>query len=168
MIRYSPLKLLKKVAPERLVKRMTTKNLSLNRATLKSLSGAADILGRKKLEKVALKVIRQYRKKYSDLREEGESVTEARDTSLNGSVLMVQRVQNEIVFEIKEEIKHTYRGEMYEWLPSDADEPDPEHQLNYGKRFTIGKGEMPGDRPGCRCGMRILVEEEELDLSEDE
>ena len=77
---------------------------------------------------------------------------------------LIQRIQNELVFQIKEGIKEKYEGERYEWLPTDADEPDPEHQLNYGKIFVVGEGEMPGDRIGCKCGMRILVKETELKL----
>lgn len=76
----------------------------------------------------------------------------------------IQRIQNNAVFEIAQSIKENYSGESYEWLPSDADEPDPEHQLNYGKIFQVGVGEMPGDRYGCKCGMNILVKETKLTL----
>lgn len=68
------------------------------------------------------------------------------------------------MFQVAGEIKDRYEGEFYIWLPSDAEEPDPEHQLNYGKKFQVGEGEMPGDRFGCRCGMEILVPETKLDL----
>lgn len=77
---------------------------------------------------------------------------------------LIQRVQNNIVNQIAGEIKDAYRGEYYKWLPSDAAEPDPIHQLKYGKRYQVGKGEMPGDRYGCRCGMFILVKETKLKL----
>ena len=73
-------------------------------------------------------------------------------------------MQNETVFQIGQEIKAEYEGEFYEWLPSDAEEPDPLHQLNYGQVFRIGDGEQPGDRYGCRCGMNILVPEKKLEL----
>jgi hypothetical protein len=76
----------------------------------------------------------------------------------------VARVQNAVVYEIAQDIKDQYRGEFYEWLPSDAETPDPIHQLNYGKKFQMGKGEMPGDRYGCRCGMNVLVSESTLSL----
>jgi hypothetical protein len=68
------------------------------------------------------------------------------------------------VNEIAKDIKRNYKGEYYIWLPSDAENPDPFHQLNYGKKFKIGRGEMPGDRYGCRCGMEVLVEETILDV----
>ncbi len=83
---------------------------------------------------------------------------------MNDKKLLVNRVQNSMVKQIAVSIKEEYLGEFYIWLPSDAMEPDPEHQLKYGKRFQIGKGEMPGDRDGCKCGMDILVKEKELEL----
>jgi hypothetical protein len=88
---------------------------------------------------------------------DGASKAEALDETLNDRKLLVNRVQNNIVFQIKEEIADAYAGEFYEWLPSDAETPDPIHQLNYGSTFQIGVDEMPGDRYGCRCGMNILV-----------
>jgi hypothetical protein len=169
LIRYQPDKLLSKVAPERLIKKLASNQLTLKRATLLSLRGAREILGTEKLEAIALKVLKQYKQTYKDLREETDAtVTEAKEEAINESRLMVQRVQDAVVHEVATEIKHKYHGERYQWLPSDSDEPDPEHQLNYGQIFIVGDGEMPGDRFGCRCGMRILVEDEELDLSEEE
>ena len=54
--------------------------------------------------------------------------------------------------------------EFYRWLPSDAKNPDPEHQLLYGKIFRVGEGDkegnMPGERYGCRCGIEWLTDEE--------
>jgi hypothetical protein len=76
-------------------------------------------------------------------------------------------VQNEVVWQIANGIKEQYGDEDAEWLPSDAEEPDPEHQLNYGKIFRISEGingEIPGERIGCRCGMRILVKQTKLNL----
>ena len=47
-------------------------------------------------------------------------------------------------------------------MPSDAKNPDPEHQLLYGKIFRVGEGDkdgnMPGERYGCRCGIEWLSE----------
>jgi hypothetical protein len=166
LIRYRPDRLLARVAPERLLKKLVSRRLTLKRATLLSLSDAREILGIKKLERIALSVIKQYREKYGELLEEDFSATEAKDEAVNDAGLLVQRVQDSVVLEVSKEIKEKYRGEIYEWLPSDAEEPDPEHQLKYGKRFRVGEGEMPGERFGCRCGMNILVDETELDLSE--
>lgn len=109
-------------------------------------------LDRKSLDNVALKVIKQYKEKNN---------LDAIDLTDKQAI---QRIQNNAVYEIAQGIKENYTGEKYEWLPSDAEEPDPEHQLNYGKIFTIGEGEMPGDRYGCKCGMNILVKESRLTL----
>lgn len=162
-IRFLPSKLLKKVAPKKTVEKLVTQKLTLNRATVTMLT-KSEVLTKPTLEKIALKVIKGYKKTYGDFRDEGASKAQATEDALNGKKLMVARVQNAVVTEISNDVKKQYRGEFYEWLPSDANEPDPLHQLNYGKTFQIGVGEMPGDRYGCRCGMNILVNESQLEL----
>ncbi len=107
--------------------------------------------------KIALKTIKGYRQRVNEDPELKEEI-------LSDPAQLVQRVQNEVVFQVADEIKSSYGGESYTWLPSDADEPDPEHQLNYGKIFQVGDGEMPGDRYGCKCGMEIHVDESSLSL----
>lgn len=129
-----------------------------------SVSG---VLSKKKVEEVAIRVIRSYKETFKEEIKDGSSKTEALDEALNGKKLMVQRVQNLAVFEVGKQVKRAYRGERYEWLPSSASEPDPLHQLNYGKRFWVGRGEMPGDRYGCQCGMRILVDENQLFIDDE-
>ena len=109
-------------------------------------------LNRKNLDDLSLKVIKQYKEKY------GLDSIDATDSQA------IQRIQNNAVYEIAQSIKENYDGAEYEWLPSDADTPDPEHQLNYGKVFKVGVGEMPGERYGCKCGMNILVKETRLNL----
>ena len=162
-IKFEPREELKKIAPKKTIKRLVKKDLSVNRAAITMLANS-DMISKKKLELIALKVIKSYKEKFRDLRKSGESETKSLEEAVNDRRLIVARVQNAIVHEMTSEIKTKYRGEYYEWLPSDAAEPDPEHQLNYGKTFQIGVGEMPGDRPGCRCGMRILVDETKLAL----
>lgn len=124
----------------------------------------ADFLEKNTMENVALKVLKTYKNRYREERDDGASKSEAFDDATNEKALMVNRVQNAVVFEVHNEIKDQYFGEFYEWLPSDAETPDPIHQLNYGETFQIGKGEMPGDRYGCRCGLNILVKENVLKL----
>lgn len=158
MIVYDPTKLLKRIAPERKVKRLLSRSFSLKRAAL-SFVDSIDFLSRRSVSRVALNTIKGYRE-----RVEGDK--DLKQEILDDPKQLVQRVQNEVVLQISSEIKDKYSGEFYVWLPSDADEPDPEHQLNYGKEFQIGDGEMPGDRYGCRCGMQILVKETELNLGE--
>lgn len=163
MIRYLPNEFLRKVAPPAKVKKLVTGNLTLNRAVLSMLTDA-DFLSKGTLEKVALNTIKDYKETYQENKDEGMEPSEAKDEALNDKKDLINRVQNSVVFQIKDEIRDQYAGEFYKWLPSSASEPDPLHQLKYGKKFQIGKGEMPGDRYGCRCGMQILVEETKLDL----
>lgn len=158
---YDPSKMLKKLAPEAKIKKLLTPDLTVKKAAL-SFVDAADFIDRKSVADVALKVTRSYQKRLDLL--EGKDAKSERVDIKSDPKLLIQRVQNEVVTQISEEIKANYEGELYEWLPSDAEEPDPEHQLNYGKVFRVGEGEMPGDRYGCRCGMNILVKESELKL----
>ena len=151
-----PSKILKRVAPGRKIEKLVSKRLTLKKAAL-SFTEAFDFLDRKSIEKVALKTLKGYAQRVKD------------DPDLKGELSadpaqLIQRVQNEVVFQVSSEIRERYAGEFYKWLPSDAEEPDPEHQLNYGKVFQVGEGEMPGERIGCRCGMEILVDDKSLNL----
>lgn len=152
-----PKKLLQKYAPKSKVKKLATQRLSLKKEVLKQVS-RADFLSQKAIEEVAIRTLRGYKERL-----EKDPELKASDITKDPKQL-VQRVQNEVVLQITEKVRETYKGEYYIWLPSDAEEPDPEHQLNYGKKFRIDEGEMPGDRIGCRCGMEILVDETQLDI----
>jgi hypothetical protein len=162
-IRYLPRKILQKMAKKKDLKRLVTKNLTINKAAL-GVVERMGVLSKKEVEKTALKVIKEYKKRYKEERKEGKSKKKATEDSLNENKQLIQRVQNVTIYEISKDIEREYRGEFYEWLPSDAETPDPEHQLNYGQVFQIGKGEMPGQRFGCKCGMNILVDETRLNL----
>jgi hypothetical protein len=129
----------------------------MKRAALSFVSDI-DFLDSDAIGRVALKTVKGYQER---IKEDPELETEI----LDDPAQLIQRVQNEVVHQVAGEIKDKYAGEFYEWTPSSADEPDPEHQLNYGLTFQIGDGEMPGDRFGCQCGMNILVDESKLDLS---
>lgn len=163
MITYRPAKILKRVAPRRRVEKLLTDRLSINRAILGMLSDM-DVVSREELSGVALRTAAQYRKRVREEVKAGASKSEAKEEVVGSKDLLVNRIQNAVVQEIAQGIRDEYQGEQYVWLPSDAEEPDPEHQLNYGKIFTVGDGEMPGDRYGCRCGMQILTPEEKLQL----
>lgn len=156
MITYDPSKLLRKVAPDRKIEKLLKQNMKLKRAAL-SFTEAFDFLDEKSITRVALKTMKGYRERV-------KADPDLKDEILADPKQLIQRVQNEVVLQVAEEIRDKYAGEFYIWLPSDAEEPDPEHQLNYGKKFQVGDGEMPGDRYGCRCGMEILVEESRLEL----
>ena len=152
-IRFLPSEFLEKALPKKKVAKLVTQKLTLNRAAVRALG--SKVLSKKTVEEVALKVIKSYKATYKE-----KTLVE----TLNDKALMIARVQNVAVFVVSQEIQSQYKGEFYEWLPSDANEPDPEHQLNYGEKFQLGVGEAPGDRYGCRCGMNILVNETKLEL----
>ena len=156
MIVYEPTKLLARIAPKKKIRRLLKSNLTLKRAAL-SFIDDVDFLDKKAVLRVALKTVKGYKQRVKD------------DPGIKTDILdapkqLVQRVQNEVILQIAGEIKDKYWGESYVWLPSSAQEPDPEHQLNYGKTFKVGDGEMPGDRIGCQCGMQILVDDKQLQL----
>jgi hypothetical protein len=156
MIKYEPSKLIKKIAPEKKIKKLVSSRATLKKTAL-SFVDDIDFLDKKAITKVALKTLKAYKARFKDDPSEKSEV-------LANPLQLIQRVQNEIVLQIGDEIKTKYSGEFYIWLPSDADEPDPEHQLNYGKKFQVGEGEQPGDRYGCRCGMQILTDDEQLEF----
>lgn len=165
-ITYLPSKLIKRMTPDKLVKKLITNKLTINKATLTMLERSS-ILSKGMTRDVALKVISGYKKRFREERKAGLSVKDALAETLQGKRNLIKRVQDLVILQISESIREAYHGEFYEWLPSDAETPDPLHQLNYGKRFRVGRGEMPGDRIGCRCGMRILTDDEELELGDD-
>ncbi len=162
-IRYEPSKLLKKLAPRSAARRLVTKNLTLNRAALSTLTDMG-VVSKERMTEVALKVIKGYRERFAKAKEQGLSKAEAFAQATNEGKQIAQRVRNATVFEVAKDIKRKYRGEYYEWLETTANVPDEIHRLNWGKIFRIGVGEMPGERYGCQCGMRILTDDEELDL----
>lgn len=169
MIKYDPAALLKKIAPERKIKKLLSKKLSLKRAALSFLD-EVDFISKKSVKDVALKVIKNYKERRARAVvesgfERGAGAEFAAEI-VDDPKLLINRIQNEIVFQISNEIGDKYQGERYTWLPSSADEPDPEHQLNYGQEFIIGEGEMPGERYGCQCGMEIHVSENQLNLGD--
>lgn len=128
----------------------------MKRAALGFVS-QVDFLSKKSIVDVALKTIKGYKDRI-------KNNPEVKETLQKDPAQLIQRVQNEVITQVADGIKDKYSGEYYIWLPSDADEPDPEHQLNYGKKFQIGDGEFPGDRYGCRCGAEILTSDNKLEL----
>lgn len=148
--------MIEKIASKRKIKKLLSSRLTLKKAALNFVN-EVDFLSKKSIQSVALKSIKSYKNRIKE-------TPSIKSELLNDPRLLIQRVQNEVVLQIKDSIKENYAGEFYIWLPSDAEEADPEHQLNYGKKFQVGDGEMPGDRIGCRCGMEILTKDTELNL----
>jgi hypothetical protein len=158
---YDPTAILRKLAPEKHIKKMISRGMGINRAAL-SFVERSGIIKKKDIATVALKVAKQYRERIKA--EATQFKSEVREEIKDDPKLLINRVQQTVLTQVVTEIKEKYYGEKFRWLPSDAEEPDPEHQLKYGKVYTIGVDEMPQDRFGCRCGMEILVEGDELEL----
>ena len=74
--------------------------------------------------------------------------------------LLKNRIANLVIYEEMQHQKQEHKGQRYRWLPSSAKEPEPEHQLLYGKIFNYGEGDadgnMPAERYGCQCGIEWL------------
>lgn len=162
---YDPQKILKKMASKRKIESLVTDKLTINRVVLNTLNDTG-FLDKKELRFVAINVLDKYKDKAEALTEEGLTKSESREEVLTNKNLLVQRIQNATVNAVTDKIKEKYRGEKYVWLESTAENPDLKHKKKWGKTFIIGKGEMPGDRYGCKCGMKILVDAKRLNLNE--
>lgn len=157
---FDPSSMLKKIAPPAKIKRMVSSRMGVKRTALAIVDAASEteigLINKKKVLDVALKTVAGYQKRIEDA-----TSTAVRDLILDDPKQLIQRVQNEFVFQAQQKIQSQYKGQRARWLPSSADEPDPEHQKNYGKEYTIGEGidgEEPGDRFGCKCGVEIINE----------
>lgn len=181
---FDPKSFVEKVAPQTKLKRLVKGNLTLKKTALNFANGiseADDIsikLDKKKIADVALKTIRSYQE-----REARAIVAAAFDSDAGKELvaeivddpkLLINRVQNEVIFQVHNEIKSQYAGKRGRWLPSSAIEPRPLHAKFYGKEYIIGEGlpagdngeiVEPGDEYGCQCGVEILTDDTTLDLS---
>jgi hypothetical protein len=162
-IRYEPKKILKRLASKKNVERLITDKLTVNKAAVNAIEQSG-VIGKKELQFIAMGVVQKYRDKVEVFQDEGFTKADAIDEVLDDKRLLVQRVQNAVVRGITASIKEKYHGYYYTWLKSTANEPDEEHKKKWGKVFQIGKGEAPGERYGCQCGMEIHVDETKLSL----
>lgn len=167
---FDPRSMLKKIASPRKIEKMISKKVTVKRAALGFLDDVEGIDKSQVLD-VALKTVNSYQQRIAkaqvDAGFEKEAGTVIKDQILDDPKLLIQRVQNDLIWQMHEGIKRNYAGQRARWLPSDADDPRPEHQLNYGKEYIIGEGidgVEPGDEPGCKCGVEILDENGPLDL----
>lgn len=117
-----------------------------------------DFISGKDLNYTVNNTLRFYKHKIKRLKNEGDR--SFKKDALNNEKLLYTRLENLILESVHDDILENYEGEPFIWLPSSAENPDPEHALNYGKRYIIGKDEIPGDRWGCKCGMRILTKDD--------
>lgn len=160
---FDPRNMLKKIAPVRKVEKILSGRVTVKKTALSFLDDVEGI-DKKQVLDVALKTVKSYKAR---IKATEEAAGEIKAEIVDDPKLLINRVQNEIVFQMHEGIRRNYRGQRARWLPSDADEPRPEHQLNYGKEYIIGEGINgiePGDEYGCKCGVEILDETGQLDL----
>ena len=145
--------------------RLLNSELELKQLALQSILKATS-LSKREVEATIYKVVDKYEEKMKKLKK--EKVKAFRKMALNNEVLLKERLEGLIVWNEVQEIKKENKGGFYRWLPSSSKEPDPEHQLLYGKIFKIGEGDkhgnMPCERYGCKCGMQLLTEKEAKEL----
>ena len=153
---FNPDKIIRKVIPKSIIKN----NLQINAGLKKSLL-RLDFLTNKDVNKTINSSLTFYKNKMRELKAAGEPVRQAAADAVNDGRLLETRLENMIIQRASEDIKKRFAGKRYVWLPSSSENPDPKHQLNYGKIFIVGEGEMPGERWGCKCGMEILDVEDE-------
>lgn len=168
---FDPTSMLRRIAPKSKIRRMVNGRMGVKRTILANIGTDEIPIDNGSLSKVARNTLAGYRERIAKEVVDSNYETSAGDV-LKKEILadpkqLVQRIQNEVVYQVHQGIKDKYRGQQARWLPSDADEPRPEHQANYGKVYTIGEGidgVEPGDEWGCKCGVEILTDETQLDL----
>lgn len=138
-------------------KRMLGKKLNPKKELLRALL-MATTLSKQEIKQSLTKVIDFYNKKIETLKEDG--IKKPVSTAINDEKLLKSRVENLVVWNEAQQMKADYIGQKYIWLPSSSKEPRPEHQLKYGKVYTVGDGVFPGEEYGCKCGALILTEDE--------
>ena len=169
---FDPNSILKKVAPTSKIKRMVSGRLSLKRSILAHVGTSELPIDARSVAKVARNTLTGYKERVANTVIENDFEKAAglaeRKAIVANPKQLIQRVQNEVIFQIHQGIKEKYGGQLARWLPSDAADPRPEHQANYGKTYVIGEGidgVEPGDEYGCKCGVEILTDDTTLDLS---
>lgn len=169
---FDPTSMLRRIAPKAKIKRMINGRFGLKRTILANIGTDEIPIDNGSLANVARKTLAGYKERVAKEIVENDFEKKA-GTELAKEIVadprqLIQRIQNEVVFQVHQGIKEKYGGQKARWLPSDAEEPRPEHQKNYGKVYTIGEGidgVEPGDEWGCKCGVEILTDETQLDLS---
>jgi len=160
---FYPDKFKKKVLPKGFFSdNLLNKEFSLKKKAMQALILAN--VNKKDLQNTVLKVAKVYENKIDSLEDDGLPRTRATLLAKHGEKLLRQRIESLVVYSEIQRIKENNEGKYYRWLPSGAEDPDPEHQLLYGDIFLMGEGDsdgnMPGERYGCQCGMEILSNDE--------
>lgn len=137
--------------------------MELKQEMLRALLKSAGV-SKRDVSATVYKVVDFYNKKIKELKKEGEKSYKKK--ALNGEVLLKNRLENLVLWNEVQNMKKEHEGQFYRWLPSSAKEPDPEHQLLYGKIFKVGEGDkdgnMPSERFGCKCGIEFLSDKKEV------
>jgi len=171
---FDPKSMLRRVAPKAKIRKMVNSRMGLKRTILANIGTDEIPIDNGSLAKVARDTLVGYQQRVAketvDAGFERAAGTELAKELIADPKQLIQRVQNEVVYQVHQGIKKKYGGQRARWLPSDAEEPRPEHQANYGKIYIIGEGINgiePGDEWGCKCGVEILTDDDEnqLDLS---
>lgn len=165
--RFIPGRWLEKIFPKGIEKSgLLSDNLEIKKRYLQALVRATSLSGREITSEV-YKTVDFYEQKEATLKAAG--VKAFKQEALNGQELLKARLKNFLVYSEIQRQRKEHKGRMYRWLPSNANEPDPEHQLLYGHIFREGEGDkdgyMPGERWGCQCGIEWLDDE---DMTPDE
>ncbi|WP_428060215.1 hypothetical protein [Candidatus Avelusimicrobium stercoris] len=160
--RFIPGRWLEKIFPKGIEKSgLLSDNLEIKKRYLQALVRATSLSGREITAEV-YKTVDFYEQKEAALKAAG--VKAFKQETLNGQELLKARLKNFLVYSEIQRQRKEHKGRMYRWLPSNANEPDPEHQLLYGKIFREGEGDkdgnMPGERWGCQCGIEWLADED--------
>lgn len=131
--------------------------LGVQKKIVKTIA-AQSAITKKDLSTTINGVLREYKRRGRALAAAG--VAAYRRDAINDGALLKQRVRDAVVYAEVVAQKEKHRGQYYRWLPSSANEPDPEHQALYGQVFKVGTGDkdgnMPGERYGCQCGIEWL------------
>lgn len=155
---FYPDKYIKEALPESFWKNEILKSgIEPKKTMLRAIVRSTLVSGRQ-LDATVYKVVREYQARAEELKEAGVRAFVA--AAVNDEALLKQRIENLVVYDEIQHLKEEHAGEFYRWLPSEAENPDPEHQLLYGKIFRVGEGDkdgyMPGERYGCQCGIEFL------------
>jgi hypothetical protein len=160
MTKIYPETILKNSLPKNFFEQnLLTKDLTLKKRAMQALI-LATTLSKRDINKSVNKVVEIYENKIDELRDDGLPKVKASVLAVAGENLLKQRIAGIVVFDEVQQIKEENQGEKYRWLPSSSENPDPQHQLLYGKIFNVGEGDedgnMPMERWGCNCGIEIL------------
>ena len=137
--------------------KLLTNDLQLKTLELQAILKATGI-SKREVDATVYKVIDIYENKMQDLKKAG--VRAFKKEALNGEALLKNRLEGLVLYNEVQKIKEENQGKFYRWLPSSSKEPDPEHQLLYGKIFKIGEGDKNGNMPAERYGMAFSEEQE--------